>query len=305
MRKTVLKVALVQIGPVRGDVEGNLERVRQSLAEARRMGCEVALLPEVWSTGFYPGLSARLACRLGEGHFAAASRLSREHGLYLAGSLFERSAGEDGSGDYIYNTAHLYGPAGSLLAAYRKIHVFRHAGEDRYIRSGDRPVLAELPTGTAGLAVCYDLRFPELFRGYAAAGASVILLPAAWPAERSSHWRLLLQARAVENQCYMAGVNCVDAASGTGQSGESFPDRSGGAGGSGTGHNRGEMGEAISREKGGDRRIYGGGSMLVDPWGRVLVELGDGEEVGCGEIDLDHLEEIRRAFPVLGDRRLP
>ena len=103
----------------------------------------------------------------------------------------------------------LYSPEGRLAASYSKIHLFRLMDEDQYLAAGTAGVLHELPWGCAGLAICYDLRFPELFRRYALEGARLLILPAAWPHPRRMHWRTLLRSRAIENQCFVAACNRV------------------------------------------------------------------------------------------------
>ena len=143
----------------------------------------------------------------------------------------------------VFNTFALFDARGETRAVYRKVHLFQLMGEQRWLTPGDCVVVAGLDWGKAGLAICYDLRFPELFRRCALEGASLLLVPAAWPKARVAHWQTLLRARAIENQYFVAGCNCVGAAK---------------------------------------RETFGGRSAVVDPGGALLVEGGGGAGAGHG-----------------------
>ncbi len=184
--------------------------------------------------------------------------LAREFGLYLCGSLLERHEGG------VSNTAVLYAPDGSLAGAYRKIHLFRLMQEPRYLVGGDRAVLCPTPWGPVGLAICYDLRFPELFRVMALAGAVLFLVPAQWPERRIEAWSLLARARAVENELFVATCNRVGA--------------------------DGDV-------------LFPGRSAVVDPWGHVLVEGGDRVGLLVAQADLREIRKARRYLTVFEDRR--
>jgi predicted amidohydrolase len=172
------------------------------------------------------------------------------------------------------NTSVLFGPDGGSLAIYRKIHLFdidlpgmEYLKESRTVAPGDAIVTAEAPFGVVGLSICYDLRFPELYRELSRRGAEVLCVPSAFT-ERTGrdHWELLLRARAVENLAY------VFAPAQWGKHGE----------------NRASFGHA----------------MIIDPWGAVLDEVKDGEGFALATLDFDHLAEVRRQLPVLSHRRL-
>ena len=121
--------------------------------------------------------------------------------LVIVGSLPEHA------GDNVYNTAYV-ADRGELVGTYRKLHMFSTMGEDRFLSPGDSSLVVETSAGKLGVAVCYDLRFPELFRKMALEGAEIICLPAEWPKPRQEHWRTLLRARAMENQLFVAAANC-------------------------------------------------------------------------------------------------
>jgi predicted amidohydrolase len=184
----------------------------------------------------------------------------------LSGWLHGGSMVERADDGRLYNCSLLFGPDGSLAATYRKIHLFGFSGgETTVLTAGSAVVTTTMDGLTVALATCYDLRFPELFRRFVDAGAELVLLPAAWPSPRIRHWSLLAQARAVEDQTYVVACN-----------------------GSGA--------------QGGLR--MGGRSAVIDPWGTVLAEAGDGEEVLAVDIDPALVAKTRADFPVLADRRL-
>ena len=171
-------------------------------------GADLVLLPELWPQGgFAYARWEELAEPLDGPTVTAMRALAGELGITLhMGSFVER--GEGGS---LHNTSVLIGPAGDVLATYRKIHLFGFGeGEPKLMTAGDQVVVHE----NLGLATCYDLRFPEQFRALLDAGAEVVLLPAAWPSTRVGHWRLLSRARAVENQCVVVACNTAGTHSG-------------------------------------------------------------------------------------------
>ncbi len=163
----------------------------------------------------------------------------------------------------VYNSAVLFAPGG-VLGAYRKIHLFSGLNETNYLSAGEAPLTIDAPWGRTSVAICYDLRFPELLRRYAVEGAKVLLLPSEWPAARIHHWRAMVQARAIENQYFVLACNGV-----------------------------GEYNETV----------FGGHSMVVDPWGEVLVEAGSTETMLTVKIDIAKVDEVRQQMPVLSDRR--
>lgn len=253
-----LKVALAQMEVVLGRTEENFARARRFVEDAKERGAELVLLPELWSTGYDLGKAREHAAQLNEGAFAEVAKLAREFELFVCGSQLEARGGR------CFNTQVLFTPEGRLLASYSKIHLFGLMQEPEYLAPGDELQLARLPWGEAGMAICYDLRFPEMFRAYALAGAQLVLLSAEWPHPRLEHWRTLLRARAIENQIFVAASNCV------GQ---------------------------------GNGNVFFGHSMVIDPWGEILVEGDEGESLLVADVDLSRVEETRRRFPFFADRR--
>ena len=254
-----LTISLGQMHIKHGRVEDNLERAETMIAEASREGAQLALLPELWSTGYDLAHAADYADELGEGMFAQVAAIAAQRNIAVYGSLLERRNGQ------VTNCAAYIDADGALLGAYRKIHLFRLFDEHKWLGEGETPLALDLPWGRAGLAICYDLRFPELFRRYAVGdGAKLILICAEWPRARVAHWRSLLIARAIENQCYVAAVNACGETGGT---------------------------------------VFGGHSMLIDPWGETVVEAYDSDRHVTAEIDLAQVERVRRKIPVFADRR--
>lgn len=253
------KIALGQMAVAAGQPARNYDTAREMAAEAAGRGADLLLLPELWATGYDLGRARQYARPLDEGHFAWMAGLAQEHRLYVAGTCLEASAGGKP-----WNSAALYGPDGCRHAAYRKVHLFAPMGEVAHLAAGEELPVFDLPWGRLALAICYDLRFPEGWVRYAEAGAQLVLIPAEWPVGRVEHWRLLLRARAVENQLFVAGCNRT----GTDADGE-FP----------------------------------GHSAIVDPWGRVRVEGSADPGLLFASVDLDDVQDSRRVFHWYGDRR--
>jgi predicted amidohydrolase len=186
-------ISLAQIDVALGDPDRNLTIVKETTAEAARRGSDIVIFPELWSTGYDLENAATHATPVDRGIFAETAELSRQFGIHIAGSCLSLM-GEERYG----NTAVLYDSQGSALGVYTKIHLFRLMEEDQYLVPGDHLTLAETRWGSLGLAICYDLRFPEIFRAYAIAGARMVLLPSEWP-----HPRLPPPGRGAPGQCML------------------------------------------------------------------------------------------------------
>ncbi len=256
-----LVISVGQMDVRAGEPERNLARVQEWIGEAARRGSDLVVFPELWDTGYALDRAAELGSPLDAGRFARVADLAREHRIHVVGSMLE-TGGDDPP--WACNTAAWFGPDGALAGCYRKLHLFRLMHEERYLRPGSSPLLLDLPWGKTGVAICYDLRFPELFRGYALAGAVLTIVPAQWPHPRMAHWSTLLRARAIENQMAVVGCNRVG-------------------------------------EEGGGR--FGGRSAILDAWGEPLVEGGESEALLTTAVDLDGVTRARRQIPVFEDRR--
>ncbi len=164
----------------------------------------------------------------------------------------------------VFNTMTIFDRDGQEVGAYSKIHLFRLMEEEKHLASGDQPVLFELDGVKSGASICYDIRFPELARTLALNGARILFIPAEWPHPRLHHWRTLLMARAIENQMYVIACNR------TGISGSDS---------------------------------FFGHSLIIDPWGEIVAEGGEGEEIVTGRVDLTLVAQVRERIPVFADRR--
>lgn len=255
---TDLHLALVQMTVRPGAVAANQATAGRLVAQAAAAGADLAILPELWATGYDWSCIHARAAPLGAGLWAHMAGLARDRGVHLLGSLPLAPA----AGDGIYNAAALFDPAGEPVAVYRKTHLFGPMDEPAHFVPGEGLPTFELPWGRAALAVCYDLRFPEVTRSYAAAGVTLVLLCAQWPRRRIAHWDVLLQARAIENQCVVAACNAV--------------------------------GEALGNPLGGHSAAYG-------PWGETLALAGETESVILTHVDMDTVVQSRTAFPFLAD----
>lgn len=239
-----------------GNVEGNMEKAFSGLQRVANQGAQLAVLPEMWSCGYdYKNLSylAGETPRVLEKWQEHCSRLQ----MVSVGSLPELSDG------VIYNTAYLI-DRGELLASYRKLHLFSTMGEDRYLGAGNASLVAETSIGRLGIAICYDLRFPELFRKLALAGAEIICIPAEWPKPRQEHWKTLLRARAIENQLFVVAANCC-------------------------------------RVQG--KLDFFGLSQIVSPLGNVLAIAEEEDTELVAELDFAEMETYRKQICILKDRR--
>ncbi len=257
-----LNISLAQMTVATGNERRNMDVMQQMVAEAARRGSQVVLFPELWSCGYGLENIQDFASPLNSGIFAQTSTAARQHNICIVGSMPEKR------GVSVNNSAAFFAPNGQVVGVYRKMHLFRLMGEDRRFNAGQAPLNLDLPWGKTGMAICYDLRFPEMFRRYGVEGSRLVLLPAAWPLSRIAHWRALITARAIENQYFMVACNTV--------------------------------GEAETDE---GPTTFGGHSMIVDPWGETVLEAGTMPGLYTVEIELDRVEEARARIPVFEDRR--
>jgi predicted amidohydrolase len=257
-----VRASVLQIDVNEGEsVESRRRRVASLVRD--QAGADLVVLPELWTTGAFAYEDFATEAEPLQGPtLEAMAKAASDAGVWLhAGSIPERDP--EGS---LYNTSLLLSPSGDLAAAYRKIHRFGFdKGEAVLMGAGQDLVTVRLPGTTLGLATCYDLRFPELFRGLVDAGAETLVVPAGWPERRRSHWTLLAQARAVENQAFVLACGTAGTHAGVPQAGH---------------------------------------SIVVDPWGEVLAEAGAGEEVLTVEFEPGKVATTREQFPALKDRML-
>jgi deaminated glutathione amidase len=253
------------------DKAANLKEAKHGVRHAAAEGARVVALPEVFNWRGSKKIEREFAEPIPGPSSAAMAQLAHDLGIYLlAGSILEEIPGSERA----YNTSLLFDPAGKALASYRKIHLFDvdlangvSLRESDTRAHGETIAVVKTDLCSMGLSVCYDLRFPELYRGLADQGVELIFIPSAFTAYTGeAHWETLLRARAIENQAYIIAPDQF------GKSARSFETH--------------------------------GHSMIVDPWGKVIAELPDGPGVITAEIDLDYLANVRAELPALKHRRL-
>ncbi len=259
-----ITLALAQLEAVAGNPEASLASAEKVLGPARAAGAELVCFPEMWATGFdWPYLAAH-----GPDLAQIVERMkewARQHQVWIAGTW--PAANARGA---LANASLLFSPAGEIAARYDKMHLFKPMGEGRHLAAGGGPVVFDAPWGRTAFATCYDIRFPELFRGYALRNVELVILPAAFPAVRIEHWQVLARARAIENQMFVAAIN------------------------------------AVGREpdEHAQTTVYGGSTMMIDPLGRVMAQAGGQQSMTLVvTVDLAAVGEIRQQYPVLADRR--
>jgi predicted amidohydrolase len=264
-----LRVACVQLNASAEKAE-NIERMEALVARAASTGADVVVLPEKWNGIGSADYLREIAEPLESGETVEAmAEWARRHGITLVGgSIAERREGRE----KLSNTCVVFDSGGEVIAVYRKIHMFDvEVGGHVYRESeaeepGDAPATCEAEGWKLGLTVCYDVRFPELYRILALEGAELMTVPAAFTLYTGKdHWELLLRARAVENQCYVAAAN--------------------------------QWGTYA------DGKAAYGRSMIVDPWGIVIAQAADEDGVVAAEIDRTHLERVRDSLPSLANRQ--
>lgn len=257
------RVAMVQLA-VNG-TESVPDRVARALdmTAAAASDAELVVLPELWPGGaFDSDLGIEHAQPIDGPLVTSLSDVAARTQTWLHGGSFVEDAG---GGEY-FNTSVVFNPQGDLVATYRKIHLFGFdIGEAAAFTAGDEVVVVDTPLGRTGLATCYDLRFPELFRAFVDRGATSVLITSGWPTRRIARWKLLAAARACEDQLWVIGCN--------------------------------EVGTHGGHELGGE-------SLVADPWGDTVVLGGPDERIVTVDLDAGYPAEVRATFPVLRDRRL-
>jgi predicted amidohydrolase len=255
------------------DVEANMDTVHRLVREAALRGADMVLVPECFSYLGPEKGKAGIAESLDAGGpiLSRCRDVARDTGVDVVyGGFWEKS---DVPGK-VRNACVYMHTDGSITEVYRKVHLFdvdlpdgTKLLESETVEAGDDTVVADAPFGKLGLSVCYDLRFPELYRRLVDGGAIALAIPAAFTLTTGKdHWHVLLRARAIEQQCYVLAA-------------------------AQTGHHYGK------------RRSYGH-ALIADPWGTVVAECGEGEGVAVAPIDADYVEQVRRAVPSLAHRRL-
>src|SRR5690554_1258762 len=261
MNNLQLRVCMLQMDIQIGQPTENYQRVTDQLHKALSgtNKPDVIVLPEMWNTGYALNHIESLADHDGQRTKKLISEFCQKHEVHvIAGSIADIMEGE------VRNTTYVFNRAGEVVADYSKIHLFRLMNEEKHLTAGNHIGQFELEGISAGMMICYDIRFPELTRKLALDGVKVVFIPSEWQNPRLHHWRTLLIARAIENQMYIVACNRVGISEGT----EFF-----------------------------------GHSMMIDPWGEIVAEADDQETIMHVELDLNLVDQVRQRIPVFDDRR--
>ncbi len=252
-----LQIALYQSKIILGQIEQNLEKIKAQIQSAANKGCDLILLPELCLHG-YDRKSIQEAGTYHLPHILPLlNDLAVTNQIALAGTFVEEENGN------FYNTLVFMDAQGQILQTYRKTHLFKKLNEDRFFLAGRSTCVMDTKWGKVGMAICYDLRFPEMFRAMMRQGVEGFIICAEWPVARINHWKTLLQARAIENQAWVAACNSTGA----------------------TG-----------------KVEFGGSSSVITPWGDSTTA-GSDEELMIASIDLEHVHKVRAENPFLEDYR--
>jgi len=253
-----MKICLAQYDIKWEDKATNYEKAKGFMADAKLQNVDLILFPELSMTGFSMDTEKIGESPGGLRTLETFRGFALEFGMACGiGYVFLRNGGK------AENRYAIISKDGSVISDYAKIHPFSNGGEDAYYVGGDAISECMIDDVCVSTFICYDLRFPEIFQA-ASRKAQLITVAANWPAARKEHWVTLLKARAIENQCYIAGINRVGTGNGI---------------------------------------AYSGDSMIVDPTGRVIAEAGNGEMLIEGEIDIEKVDRCRESFRIRDDRR--
>lgn len=254
-----MQVASIQLSVVENDKTATIDKALEDIRKT--VGADLIVLPELWNIGFmsFDRYLSEAEDRNGP-TLSTLRNAARDLKAHIhTGSFVEKEGGK------LFNSSYLLSPQGEILANYRKIHLFGfNSKETQILTHGSQVVVAETSLGKIGMATCYDLRFPEVFRRMVDKGAEFFLVCSAWPYPRLEHWIMLNRVRALENQCFLVSSNSV-------------------------GMNGGSQ--------------FVGHSMMVNPWGIILASAGDEEVVLRAELDLSEVRSARERFPALADRQ--
>lgn len=258
---SLLRIAILQMEIVPGDRRANYEKVEKTL-DSKWISSDIptaVILPEIWDVGYVIEDSDKFGDRNASQAAEFLGKLAVKHNCWFTGgsvlALTEKGAA---------NRAMVIDPSGRYMTHYDKIHLIPLMEEQEHLLPGEKGVGFDIEGIRASLAICYDLRFPELTRLYATEGSELQIFSAEWPASRIEHWCTLIQARAVENMMFVAACNRVGTTNGT---------------------------------------LFGGHSMVVDPWGKVLYQAGMTEEFVFVEIDTSKVKKARDFLKVFDMRR--
>jgi len=254
-----IRIACLQLDIAFGDPQTNEQQAEKAVQSAVNEGADIIVLPELWTTGYDLTRLDEIADDHAERTRAFASRLAQTHGVhFVAGSVAKKTAAG------VTNTMIVADRSGQIVSEYSKLHLFQLMDEHLYLQPGNEPGLFSFDELSCAGVICYDIRFPEWIRTHALAGAEALFVVAEWPLPRLHHWRTLLMARAIENQCYVVACNRVG----------SDPNN-----------------------------VFAGHSLIIDPWGEIIAEADEKPGILLADIDPALVREVRARIPVFADRR--
>lgn len=237
----------------------NFIRAEEMIEKAVKAKPDIIVLPELWTTGYDLTRLDEIADQEAQETISFLKRLAKKHSVhFVGGSVANRTT------EGVQNTLLVVNKEGELVHQYSKLHLFRLMDEHLYLKAGDEKGLFQLEHQSLAGMICYDIRFPEWVRAHALEGAKAFFVVAEWPKARLQHWRALLIARAIENQCFIIACN---------------------------------------RSGSDPNNEFAGHSMVINPWGEIIAEAGEEEETLLAEIQIDQVNEIRKQIPVFEDRR--
>ncbi|WP_043932551.1 carbon-nitrogen family hydrolase [Bacillus sp. EB01] len=254
-----MKIACVQMNIEFGDIEQNFASVENYIKKTAAEKADIIVFPEMWNTGYALNQLDQLADENGQRTQKLLSELASKFNVNIVGGSVATK--RDGS---FYNTMYVANRSGEIVAQYDKAHLFKLMDEHHFLNAGDKMNTFELDGITCGGVICYDIRFPEWILAHVLLGAKIMFVPAEWPSTRIDHWQILLQARAIENQCFIVAVNRVG----------SDPNNQ-----------------------------FNGHSMVIAPWGELLLSRKTEEGIYYVDIDLQEVDRVRKTIPVFQDRR--
>jgi len=242
-----------------GNPNKNYQNAEKLIEEAMTEKPDIIVLPELWTTGYDLTRLEQIADKDAVTTIRFLRNTAMKYQVHFVGGSVANQ-GEKG----VKNTLLIINKKGELVHSYSKLHLFKLMDEHLYLEAGDQEGLFELEGLTFSGVICYDIRFPEWIRTHTAKGAEALFVVAEWPAARLTHWRALLIARAIENQCFVIACN---------------------------------------RSGSDPKNEFAGHSMIIDPWGEVIAEASANEEIMTAEIELDLVKDIRKQIPIFKDRR--
>jgi omega-amidase len=254
-----MKITCIQMDITFGSPEKNFEKAEKLIERASKDNPDIIVLPELWTTGYDLTRLEEIGDRNAESSIQFLQTMAQKHHTaFIGGSVANKTA------DGVFNTLLAVSSTGELVHQYSKLHLFKLMDEHLHLSPGSGNASFKLDGHSLAGFICYDIRFPEWIRKHALEGAEAIFVVAEWPLPRLAHWRALLIARAIENQCFVVACN--------------------------------RAGSDPSNQ-------FAGHSIVINPWGEVVAEASEHEEILSAELDLRLVEEVRARIPVLTDRR--